>query len=127
MTRRDDGAGLVSTFVGAVIFLFFVLFAAQVVLGLYVTSVVTAVTYDAAKTAAGADALARPGGREQAVASARRQLGRLGAEADFAWSDDADAVRLTVHVALPTLLPALLPGARRTVTRTAAVRAERLR
>jgi hypothetical protein len=126
MRRGDDGAGIVSTFIGAVIFLFFLLFAAQVLLGLYLTSVVTAVTYDAAKTAAGADALGRPGGRDEVVASARHQLGRLGSDAEFWWADDADAVRLTVRVAEPPMLPGLLPGARRVITRTARVRMERL-
>jgi Flp pilus assembly protein TadG len=125
--RSDAGAGVVSTFVGASIFLVFLLFAAQLLLGLYTTSVVTAVAYDAAKTAAGSDALGRAGARDQAVASARRQLGHLGGDAEFQWAEDDDAVRLTVRVRRPPVLPGLLPGARPVITRTARVRAERVR
>lgn len=126
MSRRgndDDGAGVLSTFVGAVVFVVFMLFAAQLLLGLYLASIVGAVTYDAAKTAAGSDAPA------QAVVteSARRQLGRFGDAAQFDWAAGDDAVRLTVTVPRPPLLPGFLPFVDDTITRTARVRAERIR
>lgn len=125
--RPDEGAGVVSTFIGASIFLVFLLFAAQLLLGLYTTSVVTAVAYDAAKTAAGADALGGPDARGRAVDDARRQLGALGEDARFDWAEDDDAVRLTVRVRRPPVLPGLLPQLRPVIVRTARVRAERVR
>ncbi|MDQ3756428.1 MAG: hypothetical protein M3394_01070, partial [Actinomycetota bacterium] len=51
-----EGSGLLGTVVGGLVFLSLLFFAVQVVLGLYATSVVTAVAYDAAKAVAGADA-----------------------------------------------------------------------
>jgi len=119
----DGGAGVVSTFVGAVVFLVFLLFAAQLLLGLYLTSVVTAVAYDAAKTAAGA-ASPGPAGVE---AAARRQLGAFGDRARFDWAGDGDVVQLTVRVARPPVLPGLLPAAAGDVVRTVRVRRERWR
>lgn len=107
---RDDGAGVVSTFIGAVVFLLFLLFAAQLLLGLYAESVVGAVAYDAAKTAAGADG--RVGAAE---AAARRQLGDA---AQFTWSVSDDAVRLTIRVPR---------WGRGHVVRTVRVRTERVR
>jgi hypothetical protein len=108
--RGDSGAGIVSTFIGAVVFLLFLLFAAQLLLGLYAESVVSAVAYDAAKTAAGAD-----GRVALAEADARRQLG---ADIEFRWSVSDDAVRLTVRVPR---------WGRGPVERTVTVRAERVR
>lgn len=120
----DEGAGVLSTFIGAVIFVVFLLFAAQLLLGLYLTSVVGAVTYDAAKTAAGSDAV---GGQSVAVESARRQLGRLGSRAEFEWVADDDAVRLTVRVPRPPVLAGFLPLVDDSIERTARVRVERVR
>jgi hypothetical protein len=119
----DDGAGVVSTFVGAAIFIVFLLFSAQLLLGLYLSSVVSAVTYDAARTAAGASSP----GQGAVESSARRQLGAFGADAVFVWSGDADALRLTVRVRRPPVLPGLLPAGRSPIVRTARVRLERVR
>lgn len=119
---RDEGAGVISTFVGAAIFLLFLLFAAQLLIGLYAESVVAAVAYDTAKTVAGSDGLGSTGAAE---ASARRQLGGFGPDAVFVWSVDDDAVRLTVRVARRGFLPGL-PG-RGPIERTVRVRAERVR
>lgn len=126
MVGRDDGAGVISTFFGAVVFLFFLLFAAHLLLGLYAESVVGAVAYDTAKTAAGSDALSA--GTRALEAGARSQLGRLGAEAVFVWAVDDDAVRLTVRVPRQGVLAGLpgLPG-RGPIERTVRVRAERVR
>jgi hypothetical protein len=112
---------------GAAMFLVFLLFAAHLLLGLYLASVVTAVTYDAAKTAAGADALGDPAARARITDSARRQLGRFGPEAVFDWGVDDDAVRLTVRVPRPPVLPGFLPAPRAPIQRSARVRAERVR
>lgn len=120
---RDSGAGVVSTFIGASMFLIFVLFAAQLLLGLYAESVVAAVTYDAAKSAAGADVVSDPAAVGQVVADARRRLGRFGEEAVFEWAVSDDAVRLTVRVPRRSVLS----WQRGPITRTVRVRAERVR
>jgi hypothetical protein len=117
----------VSTFIGAVIFLLFMLFAAQLLLGLYLSSVVGAVTYDAAASAASASAVASPSARAEIVARARAQLGGLGPSARFEWEVSDDAMRLTVRVPRPAVLPGLLPGVSSDVVRTARVRVERVR
>ena len=54
--RGERGAGLLSTVAGVVVFLVFLLFAVQLLFGLYATSTVNAVANDAATRAAGADA-----------------------------------------------------------------------
>ena len=52
--RRDDrGAGVFSTAIGFLVFLTFLFLAAQVIFGLYATSVVRATLSDAASRAAG--------------------------------------------------------------------------
>lgn len=115
----EEGTGVVSTFVGAAIFLVCLLFAAQVLLGLYLTSVVSAVASDAARTAAGASAPPV----DEVAASARRQLGAAGSGATFSWTMDDDAVRLTVRVPRPGMLPVLTSP----IVRTVRVRVERWR
>lgn len=109
----EAGAGVVSTFIGAAVFLVFLLFSAQLLLGLYAESVVTAVAYDTAASAAGADLLGA-----ESVARAR-----LGPDARFEWAVDDDAVRLTVRVPRR----AVLGWTRPPIVRTVRVRAERVR
>ncbi len=123
------GAGVVGTVIGVLIFLVMLLFATQVLFGLYTTSVVTAATYDAAKAVAGADADSVPAARADAETNARRQLGRFGAEVRFDWAEDTDAVRLTVRARRPTLLPrALVNGVGLAeIVRTVRVRSESVR
>jgi hypothetical protein len=116
---------MVSTVVGVGMFLVLLVFATQVLFGLYLTSVVGAVAYDAAKAAAGAEALAGGASARTAIAdSARSHLGPAGARAVFAWRDDGDVVELDVRVPGPGLLPTFL---RRDVVRAVRVRAERVR
>ena len=127
MTRRsqsDTGSGVLSTFLGSTVFLAFLLFAAHLLLGLYAESVVGAVAYDAAKTVAGADAGGDPAA---AAASARASLGRLGSDASFDWDVSDEAVRLTVRVARPAILPGWLARVRGPIERTVRVRTERVR
>lgn len=121
---NDEGAGVISTFVGAAVFLVFLLFAAQLLVGLYAESVVGAVAYDAAKTVAGSDRVGSAASVEGVTASARRQLGAFGADAQFTWSVDDDAVRLTLRVPRRGLLPGWERGP---IERTVRVRAERVR
>ena len=104
---------------GVTVFLTLLLFAVQVLVGLYATTVVTAAAYDAAKSVAGADRQAP----EVAVATARRRIGALGGQARFSWAIDDDVVALTVRAPRPTLLPLVSPDVERTVR----VRVESLR
>ena len=128
--RTELGAGVVSTVVGVLIFLVLVMFATQMLLGLYTTSVVTAVTYDAAKNLAGVDQGDTPARRAQAETTAKRQLGRIGQQTSFDWTGtDADTVRLTVRARRPTILPSRLVdgSALGDIERTVHVRVERVR
>jgi hypothetical protein len=97
-----------------VVFLVFLLFAVQLLFGLYASSTVNAVANDAATRAANADApsLAR------IEAEARASLGEVGASASFGWStDDADGdgsddtVVLEVVAEAPRFIPPSIGGA----------------
>jgi len=110
-------------------FLVLVLFAVQVLLGLYTTSVVTAVTYDAATAVAGADGRSDPAATRDAEANARSQLGRYAQDVEFTWNLGADVVALTVRGRRPTVLPrSLVDGlGLGDIERTSRVRVERVR
>lgn len=132
MRRRrggERGSGPISTALEFAVFLAFLLLAMQFLLGLYTSSVVTAVASDAAHRAAasGGDHAALV----QVEAEARRQLGRAGARARFDWSivGEADEVVLRVQAPRPTIVPV---GAGRgdagdVVERTVRARVERFR
>lgn len=117
-------------------FLAFLLFAVQIVMGLYATSTVTAVGYDAARRVASGDVDHRdPSAVAQAEAraegQARRQLGRFGQGVAFDWrgSDDG-TVRLHLHATVPrTAFGRLVsrPIGLDVVDRTITVRVERVR
>ena len=126
---EQAGAGVISTVIGVTVFLVLLLFAVQVLVGLYATSVVTAVTYDAAKIVAGADQGDSAEGLASAEAGARTQLGRFGEKAAFRWDNDADVVRLHVQAPRPTVLPSgLVSGVGLAdIERTVTVRVERVR
>lgn len=110
----ERGAGLLSTAAGVVVFLVFLLFAVQLLFGLYATSTVNAVANDAATRAASA-----PDTPLDAIeAEARANLGEVGADASFAWSTDdvdgdgeADTVVLEVIARPPRFIPASVGGA----------------
>lgn len=114
-----DGSGLLGTVVGGLVFLSFLFFAVQVVLGLYATSVVTAVAYDAAKTVAGAEAGATEEARRSATVAARRALGGLGDDVELLWSREGDDIVLRVRAPRSTVLG--------DVVRTVRVRVETVR
>ena len=110
----DGGAGLLSTAAGVVVFLVFLLFAVQLLFGLYASSTVNAVANDAAVRAASADAPPL----EVIEAQARESLGEVGAAAAFRWAtDDAnrdgtpDTVVLEVVIRPPRFIPASVGGA----------------
>ena len=113
MAQRDEGAGLLSTAAGVVVFLVFLLFAVQLLFGLYSSSTVTAVANDAATRAASADS------PPLAVieAEARASLGQVGETATFEWDvDDADGdgtsdtVVLAVTARPPRFIPPSIGG-----------------
>jgi Flp pilus assembly protein TadG len=126
--RDQAGAGLIATVAGVTVFLVLMLFAVQVLVGLYATSVVTAATYDAAKVLAGADTGDSAVARANAESGARSQLGRYGEKAVFGWENDAQVVRLHVQAPRPTLLPrSLVRGVGVSeIERTVTVRVERV-
>lgn len=113
LVRGDQGTGLISSAAGVVVFLMFLLFSVQLLFGLYASSTVTAVANDAAQRAAakGAPPLA------VIEAEARASLGRVGDDAEFAWStDDADrdgeddTVVLVVVAVPPRFVPSSIGG-----------------
>lgn len=111
---QERGAGLLSSAAGVVVFLVFLLFAVQLLFGLYASSTVTAVANDAATRAASADAP----GLELIEAEARQSLGEIGSSATFRWStDDADGdgdddtVVLEVVANPPRFIPPSIGGA----------------
>ena len=125
----ERGAGVIGTVLGAGVFLLLLLFAVQVLLGLYTRSVVTAAAYDAAKAVAGADAGA---GRSMvamadAEANALSQLGAYGRRVTFSWEVCGDVVRLTARGPRPSFLPVALtgPAGSGPIERTVHVRKER--
>ena len=110
--RRAAGAGLFSTAFGFTVFLIFLLFAVQVLFGLYARTTVTAVAADLAQRAANEGADMTPARVEAYRAEARQRLGRYGDDADFAFvlvDTDADGVDDTVAVTVDAALPVLLP------------------
>jgi hypothetical protein len=109
----EEGAGLLSTAAGVVVFLVFLLFAVQLLFGLYSSSTVTAVANDAATRAASADA---PPLRV-IEAEARASLGEVGKSASFEWDVDdadgdgtADTVVLEVVARPPRFIPPSIGG-----------------
>jgi hypothetical protein len=110
---RERGAGLLSTSAGVLVFLMFLVFAVQLLFGLYASSTVTAVAHDAAQRAATRTAPPLP----TIEAEARRSLGRVGDDATFTWTtEDADGdgqddtLALRVVARLPRFVPPSLGG-----------------
>jgi len=97
----------------------------QVLFNLYATSVVTAVSYDAARRVAVSDGA--PGATAQAESRARQELGRYANRVSFDWTGStADEVVLRVHAQNPSVLLPLRkgPAALDQVDRTIHVRVE---
>jgi hypothetical protein len=122
----ERGGGPISMWIGFSVFLVLLLFAVQVLFNLYATSVLTAVSFDAARRVAGG------GGGPAVIAAAedqaRAELGRYGTRVTFDWSaTDADEIVLHVEASNPhVLLPVLAgPAAFDHIDRTIRVRVER--
>lgn len=122
-----------STAFGFGVFLVFLLFTVQLLVGLYARTTATAVASDAARRAATlGDALTPADVRELETDVARRVGGdAVDAEASLSTVDDdgdgeADRIAVTVRADLPTLLPArLVPNLPLRVDRTVSARLER--
>jgi len=101
--RGDDGTGLVASLSGLLIFLVFLLFACQLLLGLFARSTVSAAAYDGAhlvatrRTGAAHDDLAI---QTEAEARMRQLLGTAGQQAEFDWTG-TDSSWVTVRVRVP--------------------------
>lgn len=116
--RRQAGAGLFSAAFGLTVFLVFLLFTVQLLFGLHARTAVTAVAADLAQRAAN-DGAALDAARLRAYEEqGRRRLGRYGDDVEMRFAlVDADAdgtddtVAVTVHAALPILLPVRWTGA----------------
>jgi hypothetical protein len=106
---EERGAGLISTAAGVLVFVVFLLFAVQLLFGLYAATTVTAVANDAAQRAA---AFAAPP-LQIIEGDARANLGQVGDEAEFTWAmadsdgdGESDTVVLRVVARPPRLVPA---------------------
>ena len=113
------------------VFLVLLLFAVQVLFGLYARSAVTAATYDGARLAAGFESAGdRAEGRRRAEAHVREVLGAYAARPgfDLRWDDDPTCrcVALTVRADNPSFVPPALrrPMGLDHIERTVRVRLE---
>lgn len=124
----ERGGGLVQLWAGFFVFLVMLLFAVQVLFNLYATSVVTSVSYDAARRVAGGD-----GGPDHMAAAedvARQALGRYASRVTFDWSASGpEEVVLRVQSDNPSVLLPVAAGplAFDTIDRTIRIRVERFR
>ena len=125
---NERGGGPISIWIGFSVFLVMLLFAVQVLFNLYAASVVTAVSYDAARRVAGSDG--GPAYIADAEDQARQALGRYASRVTFDWSATGpEEVVLRVQADNPSiLLPVLAgPAALDQLDRTIRVRVERFR
>lgn len=127
------GTGVFGTTFGFTVVMIFLLFAVQILFGLYTRTTVTAVASDLAQRAANEGRGAFEPDRIAFYESeARRRLGRYADDAVFEFSlTDADAdgtddtVAVRVVADLPTLLPSrLVPTSPASFTRTMRARLE---
>ena len=124
----ERGGGLVQLWVGFFVFLGMLLFAVQLLFNLYAASVVTSISYDAARRVAGSDG--GPDYIAEAEADARQALGRYERHVQFDWNATTqEEVVLRVHSENPSVLLPVLAGplAFDTLDRTIRVRVERFR
>jgi len=122
--NRERGAGLVGAVVGATAFLALLLFAVQLVLNLYATSVVTAAAFDGARIVAGSDG--GPDAEADAEAHVRQLIGER-EDLQLTWSYGADVVALHVETSHPTNLLGSMPVPFQRIARTVEVRWETFR
>lgn len=130
----DDGAGLIATISGLLVFLALLLLAVQTLIGLHTRSVVTDAAYEGARAVAGArvdhsDPAAVAAAQADAEVKVRSLLGRFGDRVALDWSGTTpDSVALTVRARPPGFLWSALRGiGTALVERTVHVRVEELR
>lgn len=103
LREEEDGAGLVSTLAGGLVFLVFLLFAVQLLVHLFAVSFIDAAAFDAAR-------MASAHRDDGAVVARAHGLAVLGSFADRVSSFDvaiaADSVSVRVEARSPALLPA---------------------
>jgi len=126
--RGDRGTSLIGTVGPVVIFLTFLLFSVQLLVGLYGRSVVTSVAYDGARRVAGHRSANRAAALVDAESRMRQALGTMQVHFDWSGSDD-DTVMLRVRTDMPRfMLPGFAgPLATDHVDRTVTARVERAR
>ncbi|MGH2603087.1 MAG: hypothetical protein ACRDJ9_27340 [Dehalococcoidia bacterium] len=98
----ERGSGLISSLFGVLAFLGFLLFAVQLLLHLYSTSIVSAAAFDAARMASAQDGP----GAASAESHGRSVLGGLTPDR-FDVSVGGDTVTVRVQAQSPALVPAL--------------------
>lgn len=116
---RSDGAGLISTVSGVVVFLVVLLFAVQLLVMLHLSTTVGAAAERAVLDVA-TTTTHDPGSVERATSRLRQSLGELGASSatSIVWrvhDDDGngvvDTVEVDVRVRTPLILPSRFGGA----------------
>lgn len=110
--RHDPGTGVFGTTFGLTVFLIFLLFAVQVLFGLYARTTSTAVAADLAQRAAQDGAALSEERLARYAAEGRERLGGYGDGTEFTFSiidTDTDGIRDTVAVRVDAELPVLLP------------------
>jgi hypothetical protein len=125
---NERGGGPISIWIGFLVFLSMLLFAVQVLFNLYATSVVTAVTFDAARRVAGSEG--GFGSIPQAEQDARQSLGRYSSRVSFdGYGTNTEEVVLRVRAVNPSFqIPGIGgPAAFDSIDRTIRVRVERFR
>ncbi|CAN5734094.1 hypothetical protein BH10ACT1_BH10ACT1_00590 [soil metagenome] len=130
----EAGTGVISSAAAVLVFLLFLLFAVQVIVGLYARSTVAAAGYDAARAVASrqvdhTDPAQVGAARRRAEARTRSLLGGIGEDARFEWTIDQDVVRLRLSVRSPGVLPSSVAeiGGPKDIERTFVVRVEEAR
>lgn len=123
----ERGSGPLSAWFGLVVFLALLFVAVQILFNLYTTSVVTSVSYDAARRVAASQG--DPAAIADAEAHARQALGRYAPQVSFEWSTDGDVVALRVRAHNPAHVLPVTAGrfAFGDIDRTVRVRLERFR
>jgi Flp pilus assembly protein TadG len=128
----ERGAGLIATFSGLLVVLVLLLFAVEVLVGLYAGTALTGATHAAARQVAsdprvrsGADPA---GAVQEAEAELRDALGGTGGATEVRWSVDADQVVVQARQQRPGFLPVSWRTTDpRWIDRTVRVRVEALR
>jgi Flp pilus assembly protein TadG len=133
--RGDGGTGMLTAALALLLFLVFLLFAVQLLVNLYDSSVVTGAAYDGARVVAShtvdhSDPTQVERAEDRAEQKMRSRLGPQGQRASFDWSgSDADQIAVRVQLDTPRFS---LGGFGRSIPfnhidRTAHVRVEVLR